>query len=177
MQKTQYLTRLVFLISLTLVLEMAGLPQPFTGPLINMMLFLTAMILGWAGGFTLGCITPILAAMRGQLPAILLPFLPFIIIGNALLVVVYFYSQNKTKTPAQLKSIRHWILILFASFIKFLWLFFSAKFVLPIVFGKNLPPAFITMMSLPQLFTALLGGILSTLLYQFLYSAHVLREK
>jgi hypothetical protein len=178
MRKTLFLTRLVFFISLTIVLEMVGLPQPITGPIINMMLFLTVMILSRAGGITLGSLTPILAVLRGQLPAILVPFVPFIIIGNGILVIVYFYfNNNALPGPGPIKSVRHWIGIGAAAVVKFSWLFISAKYVLPIIFGKSLPPIFITMMSLPQLFTALIGGILATLVYQFLCSANIIRSK
>ena len=177
MDKTRYLTRLVFLISLTLVLEMIGLPQPLTGPLVNMMLFLTILILGRFAGMTLGSITPIIAAFRGQLPALLVPFIPFIIIGNILLVIVYFLLKNQPteQSPKIGKSVSHWIGICAASITKFLWLYLSAKFVLPLVFGKALPPLFISMMSLPQLFTALLGGFLATIIYQFLSTANILK--
>ena len=65
---TRSLTRFVFLTALTLSIEMMGLPQPFTGPLINMMLIITSLIINPGAGVILGLFTPILAALRGQLP-------------------------------------------------------------------------------------------------------------
>jgi hypothetical protein len=175
MQKTRYLTRLVILISLTLVIEMLGLPQPITGPLVNMMLFLTTLMLGASAGMALGTITPLVALLRGQLPPVLFAFVPFIIIGNALLVIVYFLLSKSKKYDKIYYSIIHWIGVISAATVKFMWLFLSAKFVLPLVFGKALPPAIITVMAIPQLVTALIGGVLATIIFNFLQRFRLLK--
>lgn len=89
-KKTIFISRLALLVSLSLAIQVAGLPQPITGPLINMLLFLTAAMLGWIAGVILGCLTPLAALIRGQLPAVLAPLVPFIATANAILVLVYF---------------------------------------------------------------------------------------
>ncbi len=173
MRKTLFLARLVALTALTLSIELIGLPQPVTGPLVNLMLFLTIMVLNPVSAIALGCITPLVAVIRGQLPAILLPMVPFIIIGNALLVFAFSFTQRALNgvfhhPVSQTKSIPHWLGIIAGSTGKFLWLYVSAGLVLPLVFGKTLPANFVAMMALPQWVTALIGGILATLVYAML---------
>ena len=173
MRKTVFLARLVVLTALTLAVELIGLPQPVTGPLVNLMLFLTAMVLNPLSAMALGCLTPVIAVIRGQLPAILLPMVPFIIIGNALLILGFSFTKQALEgifriRPPKTKSIPHWVGIIAGSTSKFLWLYASASFVLPVIFGKNLPANFIATMALPQLVTALIGGMLSILIYTML---------
>ena len=166
MSRTNYITRLVLLISLTLAITLAGLPQPVTGPLVNTMLLLTTMLLDMTGGIILGLITPGTAAIRGQLPPILAPMVPFIMLGNVIIVVVFAVIVKSLKSTRLHKdqpliSPAHWIALVPASVAKTLWLYYSVKLILPMVFGKQLPEAFIAMMAIPQLVTALIGGALA----------------
>lgn len=172
LSKNQYLTRLVLLIALTLTIEMLGLPQPVTGPLVNAMLFLTTMILGAPAGVTLGTITPLVAALRGQLPPPLVPFVPFIICGNILLVLVYFAFKRTIKKRSKLG---HWSGVTAAALVKFIWLATSANMLLPLLAGRNLPSRIVTMMTLPQFLTAFAGGILAYFFYTFLVRAGLVR--
>ena len=172
--RTLYLTRLVFLIAITLTITLIGLPQPITGPLVNMMLLLTTLILGPWAGVTVGTITPLAAAFRGQLPPFLLPMLPFIIIGNALLVWGFKFLAGRAKTPHVLRSVWHWLGVVVGSTLKFLWLYSAARLLVPLFFGKALPEAFIAIMATPQLVTALIGGVLAFLLYELLKSRKII---
>ena len=163
LSRTNYITRLVILISLTLIIEMIGLPQPVTGPLVNMMLILTSLVLNIMGGAFLGCITPLAAVLRGQLPPFLLPMVPFILIGNVLLVVIFGFVKSllkhqKLTHPNPFYSIANWTGLIIGAFIKFFWLYFSATIILPLLLHKELPPEAIALMAAPQLFTALIGG-------------------
>jgi len=122
--KTLFLTRLVFLLSITLVIELIGLPQPVTGPFINFMLIVTTQIVSATGGAVLGCVTPALAVLRGQLPPPLAPMVPFI-------------------------------------------LYLTARFLLPLLLGKPVSAALVSLMALPQWLTALIGGWLALVFYRF----------
>ncbi|NIA29487.1 MAG: hypothetical protein GWP06_06190 [Actinobacteria bacterium] len=173
MSKTNYITRLIILISLTLSFEMLGLPQPITGPLVNLMLILTTLVLNPLAGVILGSISPLVAVIRGQLPAILLPMVPFIIIANALFVLIFGltgklfpFSLDHDSSP--LKSIGNWLGLLLGATIKFLWLYASASFVVPLILGKQLPAPFIAMMAIPQFITAIIGGIFALLIFSML---------
>jgi len=173
LSRTNYITRLVILISLTLTVEMVGLPQPVTGPLVNMMLILTALLLNMMGGVILGCITPLAAVIRGQLPPFLLPMVPFIIFGNVLLVVLFGTIKNLLKHPKlthsnPFYSIANWTGLLVGAFVKFIWLYYSATIILPVVLHKHLPEEAIALMASPQLVTALIGGSVALFLANLL---------
>jgi hypothetical protein len=179
--KTQYITRLMFFIALTLVIELVGLPQPFTGPLVNAMLILTTLVLQPAAGVILGVLTPTVALLRGQLPPGLLPMVPFIMTANALLVLSFAVIRNLLKPFFHAKpilfSVNAWLALAGAAFLKFVWLYFSAKLVLPLLLGSMLPKPFIVMMALPQFLTALAGGALALVIYTLLQQRYFSSSK
>ncbi len=163
MNRTKTITRLVILISLTLAIEMVGLPQPITGPLVNTMLLLTTLLLNVTAGIVLGIITPLTAVIRGQLPPVFLPMVPFIVAANILLVSIFgilikTFKTTKLHNKTPLLSPAHWIGLLAGSTVKFLFLYYSAKTLVPLMFGKNFSPQFLAMMALPQFITAVIGG-------------------
>ncbi|MDZ7721579.1 MAG: ECF transporter S component [candidate division KSB1 bacterium] len=168
------LTRIVVLLTLTLIIQLFGLPQLITGPLINMMLLITALILDPLSGILLGMLTPLVALFRGQLPPLLAPMVPFIIVGNAIWVGVFALIRPSVNRNL-LSSVRTWIALLTAALLKTLWLFATARFLLPLLLGKHLPDALIAAMSFPQFITAVAGGAFALALYNLLYSRVGLR--
>ncbi|MBD3374940.1 ECF transporter S component [candidate division KSB1 bacterium] len=174
MTKTQHGTRLVLLTSLTIAIEMLGLPQPFTGPLVNMMLVLTTLVLGPLSGALLGIITPLVAVLRGQLPAILLPMVPFIILANAILVFIFGLSRrflDGSRSP--LRSVSSWLGLVFGALCKFLFLYVSVLMIIPLLLGKTFPPPVIAAMALPQFVTAIIGGILALVIFDLMQRAGI----
>ncbi|MBN1480181.1 ECF transporter S component [candidate division KSB1 bacterium] len=171
---TKSTSRLIFLIALTLIFEMLGLPQPVTGPLVNMMLILTTLVISTLAGVSLGFITPVVAAVRGQLPGFLLPMIPFIIVSNALLVILFSFIRRLLATWLRddnlLLSFPAWLGLFVGAFVKFLVLYHSARILLPMLISKNVPEAFIAMMSLPQLLSAIFGGALALFIFRMLSS-------
>ncbi len=155
--KTNWLTRTALLLAIALVFQMGGFPQPITGPLVNTVLYLAASIVGWQGGILIGILTPVVAAMRGILPPPLAPLIPFIALGNATMVVLFYLLKSKNKIVA----------IVVASVVKFLILFSAVNLLVQV------PPAVSKMMSLPQLITALVGGIVAFLVMTILKKANI----
>lgn len=166
--KTMFIARLAILISLTLVIQVAGFPQPVTGPLINAMLFLTTVFVGGVAGVTLGGLTPLLALIRGQLPTVLAPMVPFIFIGNALLVLVFYFGIKQHLILNKAHDLRFYVSLIVAGVFKFVFLFLSAQFVLPIVFGHEIQDKYVVLMSTPQLLTAWAGGLIAALFIKIL---------
>ena len=168
------ISRLIFLIALTLTFEMLGLPQPITGPIVNMMLLLATLIISPLAGCILGLITPLVAGLRGQLPPLLLPMIPFIISANVALVLVFFgtrrFLAQWLAEKNVLLSIPAWSALVLAALIKFVILYHAARFILPMYLGKELPEAIVAAMSLPQFLTAILGGALAFLIFRMLQS-------
>ena len=143
----RFLTRTAILLAIALVIQMGGFPQPVTGPLVNTVLYLSAMIVGWFGGVLIGICTPVIAALRGILPPPLAPLIPFIALGNGILVIIFYFLKSKNNIIA----------IIMASLAKFLILASAVNFLVQV------PPKVAQMMSLPQLITALVGGAIALL--------------
>lgn len=149
------LARVALLLAVTLVVQMAGLPQPITGPAVNAMLILATLFVGPWGAVAIGLLTPWVAFLRGTLPAPLGPAIPFIIAGNALLVLVYWavlrLSRSRPLGPGS------WAGLLLAAFAKYAVIAGAVQFLL------HLPPKLAGALGLPQLFTALIGGFIALL--------------
>ncbi|GAB4113170.1 MAG: hypothetical protein Kow00103_04610 [Candidatus Caldatribacteriota bacterium] len=153
--KIQWLTRTAILLALALVFQMGGFPQLITGPGINAILFLSALSVGWSGGILIGICTPIVAAMRGILPPPLTPLIPFIALGNGVLVILFFWLQKKNK----------FLGVIIASTIKFLILVTAVNLLVQV------PDKVAQIMSFPQLITAVTGGLIALLIAQAIKSS------
>lgn len=168
------ISRLIFIIALTLIFQMIGLPQPLTGPIINMMLILTTLVISPLAGCLLGLITPLVAALRGQLPPLLIPMVPFIVLSNASLIVAFYTLRRLLSKWLNdknvLLSIPAWIGLIFGASVKFMMLYYVVRFFLPFYLGKDIPSAVIAAMSLPQFITALVGGVFAFLIVRMLQS-------
>lgn len=164
--KLRHIALMGLLLALTLMIQMMGLPQPVTGPAVNAILYLSAGLLGWRQAAVIGLLTPLAALLRGQLPPVLAPMLPFIMAGNAILVLSYagvirFLSLGTER-------LRMILALAYSAVIKWLWLWMAASWALPVVLGKSLPPAALAAMALPQLLTALAGGAVAFMAFKIL---------
>jgi len=159
--KIKFITRTGILLAAALVIQMGGLPQPITGPLINTVLYLSALLVGSWSGVIIGICTPVIAFMRGILPAPLGPMIPFIALGNGVLVVVFSLLKRKNKVLG----------IILASLVKYLILFTAVSYIV------DVPDKIAQIMNLPQLFTALSGGAIAILAYKALWVIGLDRTK
>lgn len=159
--KIKFITRTGILLAVALAVQMGGFPQPVTGPLINTVLYLSALLVGGWSGIIIGICTPVIAFMRGILPAPLGPMIPFIALGNGALVVVFSILKGKNKIFG----------IIIASLVKYLILFTAVSYIV------DVPDKIAQIMSLPQLFTALSGGVIAILAYKALRVIGIDRTK
>ena len=150
--KIKFLTRTAVLLAVALVFQMGGLPQPLTGPLVNMVLYLAAILIGIWSGIFIGIFTPVIAFVRGILPPPLAPMIPFIALGNGVLVILFAIIKKKNI----------YLAIGIASLIKFLILASAVRFLVAV------PDPVAQMMTFPQLLTALGGGVLALLVHKAL---------
>ena len=171
-KRTLFISRLAIILSLTIVIQLAGFPQPITGPLINAMLFITATLFGNLAGIILGCLTPTAALIRGQLPPVLAPMVPFIALGNIVLVLTYnFVIRQKSFKKNHLQSINKYVGVLLAAFFKFVFLYLSVKIILPVVLNIPLHSKIAVLMTTPQFITAIIGGIIALMMVRILLKA------
>jgi len=151
-----FAAQFVFLFSISAAIPFFIHQQAITGPIINAILFISASFLGSQAAILIGLFPSLVALSAGLLPVALAPMIPFIMVGNAILVLVF----NK------LKNRNFWLAIFSASSLKFLFLYFSSLIVIRLISQNAIAKQAALAMSWPQLATALAGGIIA---YFFLY--------
>ncbi len=125
--------------------------QALTGTLVNAALFLAVALLGVGPALLLGILPSVISSVTGLLPAALWPMVPFIILSNALLVVSFRACGRQS----------YWRGVLAGSVLKFILLAGTSSFVIGAFVSQPVADKLALMMSWPQLFTALTGGILA----------------
>lgn len=127
--------------------------QMIAGPLVNAILFLVTFILGLKAGLLIAVIPSFIAVSMGLLPIILLPVVPFIIGGNMVLVAIFFHFKGK-----------YWKGVILASIFKFLFLASLSTLVIQLVIKEPMSIMAGYMLTWPQLWNALLGGLIAYLI-------------
>ncbi len=158
---TLYLTRTGLLLALALVFQIGfrAFAQPAVGPLVNMVLILSAGLVGTLSGVIVGCFTPLIAFFLGVMP--LFPIVPFIMIGNSILVIVFNFARNKISNGGDIFG------IILAAVVKYAFLAFSIRYLVTLILPK-VPPKLVIAFSTPQLYTALIGGVIAIIILRFL---------
>lgn len=150
--------KIIFLTQFVLLVGMATIAplfkqQAITGPVVNATLFVSTALLGVQAGVLMGLIPSLIALSVGLLPPVLAPTVPFIMAGNTILVMVFGLLKEKN----------YWMGIITASLLKFIFLFSTSSIVINLLLKKEAASKAAAMLSWPQLFTALLGGLLAYL--------------
>lgn len=125
--------------------------QPVTGPVVNATLFIAAATLAPQNAILVGLIPSMIALSTGLLPAVLAPMIPFIMLSNTILIMMFNALKKKN----------YWLNIAIGSTIKFLFLFTTSSIVINLLLKKEIAQQVALMMSWPQLLTALAGGIIA----------------
>ncbi len=157
--KTKKLVRTALLLALALMFQIVfrQFAQPLVGPLVNMTLILATLMVGVDSGVFIGVLTPVVAFLMGIVSVA--PLVPIIAIGNILLVVIICFFNQKTSIKGN-----KWVGILSGAFVKYAFLTISVRALLPLLIPK-VPPVMIAAFSLPQLYTAIIGGVLALIIY------------
>lgn len=127
--------------------------QNITGPIVNATLFISTFTLGAQAGIAVGLVPSVIALSAGLLPPVLAPMVPFIMISNTILILVFDALKNKN----------YWLRVFTSSFLKFIFLYATSSVVINLLLKKEVASQVATMMSWPQLITAISGGILAYL--------------
>lgn len=137
-----------------------------TGSIVNLILIISVMTCGLSTGLTVAVVSPMCAKLLGIGP--LWSLIPFIIAGNIILVIIWYFIGN---SKIWKKNFSYIIALVIAALSKFLILYLGiVQIAIPILLNLPKPQATIisNMFSIPQLFTALLGGILAIIALPFL---------
>ncbi len=129
--------------------------QLVTGSLVNCILFVYADRVGLGSAVIVGILSAVLASVIGVGPQVL-PLVPLIAAGNALLAVVYCLAKNRLKLPGLVR-------VILAAAVKcgFLWLTVPALLSALTSVPEKQAKALSVMFSWPQGITALIGGLLA----------------
>lgn len=143
-------------IGLTLLLGTA-VAAPFirqqlvSGIVVNAVLILAVCLYGAREGLILALVPSSVALAVGLLPPVLAPMVPFIIIGNAILVLAVDF----------LRKLDFWAGALVGAVLKFAFLASTSSVVIGLLVNNRPAAKVAAMMSTPQLVTALGGAIVA----------------
>jgi hypothetical protein len=125
--------------------------QLIAGTIVNAALIIATVVLNTRDGLLVGLLPSSIALATGLLSPVLAPMIPFIIVGNALLVLTFAYF----------KKLNFWVGVAAGALLKFAFLYGTSAVVVGLLINKQVAPAVAQMMSWPQLFTALAGGLVA----------------
>lgn len=162
-KKLVRITRTAILIAVTIALQALTLQlgnQIVTGTVVNMMLILSVMLFGLPTGLTVGVVTPVLPTLMGFGPV--WPIVPFIIIGNMVLITIWHFVGN---IHIKVENISYILALIAGAGAKFGVLYagvvmIAAPFILGVPDGHPIT----IMFSYPQIITASLGGAVAIIL-------------
>lgn len=132
--------------------------QFFSGPLVNAVLLIVTVMLGLRAGIVLSFVPSVMALLGGLLPALLMPFLPFIMAGNILLVVIFHYLRLKN----------FWLGAVAGAIVKFAFLTAAIQIFFRFLIHKPIVQVIAYMMSWNQLYSALLGALIAFVFLKFI---------
>ena len=162
--KTIELVQLLGLVGVAMFLPFVLHLQWITGPVINAILILVLFLGGLRSAIVVSLVPSLMALSGGLLPVVLAPILPFIMLSNIIYIIAiqYFYHSIKKEQMSFL------IAIIIASSLKFLFLFSTTSIMTNLVAKQALVGKIAAMMSWPQFFTALTGGLIAFLVLKWL---------
>ena len=167
-----WLTRTAILIALLIIIQAATAPLGntlVTGSIVNMVLIVAVMTSGFLTGLSVAAVSPVMAKLFNIGP--LWGIIPFIAAGNIALIALWHIVANRqfAKQPAPRVAA-----LAAAAVAKFAVLYVGiVKIAVPLFLRMPEPQATIisNMFSLPQLFTASVGGVLAMAVYPSLRKA------
>jgi len=149
-QKILILAQFATLIGIATIAPLFG-QQAITGPIINATLFISVMLLGVQGAVLIGLVPSLIALSVGLLPSMLAPMVPFIMLGNVILVIVFNYFKERS----------FWLGVISSSILKFVFLFSTSSIVINLLSKKEIASKITMTMGWFQLLTALAGGLIA----------------
>ncbi len=125
--------------------------QLATGILVNALLFTAVQLMGLRSAIFVGLFPSLVALAVGFLPLSFGCMIPFIILSNALLVVLFHFLKGKPYAGS----------VILCSVAKFLFLFLPAALFAKTLFSQEVEMQLLALFGGMQLLTALMGGALS----------------
>jgi len=150
---TRLIATKVFQLSIFVALAVAA-PyfghQLITGSIVNALLFASVAVMGLESAFLLCLVPSLISIYMGLLPITLAPMVPFIMTGNALLVLTFSKLGKKN----------FWLGAGSAAVVKFIFIW-SVGMLLANSVLHGISNAVFMMISWPQLATAIIGAVIA----------------
>jgi len=145
----QDVVRTAVVAALAVGIQALNLSQMITGPAINAILYIASIFIGPISGLMVGLVTPWVALLTGIMQ--LVPAVPVIMVGNAVLCLVAGY----------LDRFNRYLAMGLAAVCKFIAMTVGIKIL--IGRGTNVPGPVYSVLTINQLVTALLGAVLASI--------------
>lgn len=176
-RKILWITRTAVLAALLIVMQASTSAfgsTLVTGSVVNLILIISVMTCGLSTGLTVAAISPICAKFIGIGPFWTL--IPFIILGNLVLVLLWHLIGNRKFGRANMP---HIVALVAAAASKFAVLYIGiVQIAVPVFLKLPQPKAAVisNTFSVPQLITALIGGALAFIILPVLKRAVKLKN-
>jgi hypothetical protein len=125
--------------------------QLIAGTIVNAAIILGSAWLGIRDGLLIGILPSTIALAAGTLNPALAPMVPFIIAGNAILVLTFKW----------LGKTNYWLGLTAGALLKFGFLYGASSIATGLLLDEHLSKAITGAFSWPQLATAIMGGIIA----------------
>lgn len=146
-------SQFVFVLALILFAPLIS-NQFVTGTIVNASLLASVVLFGLPGALLLCFIPSVVSLFAGLLPWVMAPMIPFIIMGNILLIWVFDLLRKKN----------FFLGVVPGALLKFSFLFLTSNYLIHFFVKSAVASKIAAMMSWPQLVTALLGGVVAYLI-------------
>ncbi len=168
MRPSKRITYCAMFLALTLVFQalrllpfIGGMPYStiIIGSLVNMCLYASVLFMNeTAAGLMISVCAPAAAFLQGHLAFVAL--IPFVAVGNAVLIMCFYY----------VRKINNYAAIALSAAAKWAVMFLSAKYLLHFFVKADYDrlKVIIAGFNLPQLITAVIGGVLALVLYKMI---------
>jgi hypothetical protein len=145
------LVTLALLLAVAVAAPVVFKQQLIAGTIVNAVLIISTVLLGTKNGLIMGLVPSAVALGAGLLSPALAPMIPFIVVGNAILVLTFSY----------LSKVNYWLGIVAAAVLKFAFLGLTSTLVIKLLLNHDVAYTVASMMSWTQLVTAISGGIIA----------------
>jgi hypothetical protein len=150
LKKEKVLT-LVGLIALAVAAPLFIKEQLITGSIVNATLIYAAVAMGESEALLVGLLPSAVALGTGLLAPVLAPLVPFIVVGNAILVVAFSW----------LRKVNFWLGAVVGSALKFGFIAITSNIIISLLLNHTVAPKVAGMLSWTQLITALTGSVIA----------------
>lgn len=137
--------------------------QWLVGPLVNAILIIVLFLSGLRLAIIVSAVPSFMALAGGLLPLFLFPAIPLIIASNIIFIsIIYYQYYNSNNRDA------YWQASFFGSFVKFIFLFLSAKLLALFVSNQQMADVLSVVFGWSQLVSALAGSVIAFLVLRWL---------